>query len=130
MLPIFNSACEVLILGLIRIVTTPPYSPKKRKMVGFTGSKGDVITISFTTPTILKACPPQCMVCPTGCFRFMNFAADSLRIIADESDTYALEKSRPSTNFHLTVLPYSPLIEIIPKSSCVSGLLPGHDKPL
>ena len=96
------------------------------KAVCLTGSYGDSITISLTTPITVKSFSPIFTVSPTGFLRFINFTAVSFNTMADESVIKRLEKSLPSVNCQPTVFPYSGVTPIQPKKEVLDGSFPFH----
>src|SRR5260221_212707 len=108
--------------------------PPMKNTVGLGDSKGDLITMSFTTPIILKLSGLrnrgfQCINSLIGFFRFINFAADSLMTKQEESLEKSLEKSRPSINCQPTVLPYSGVTLNVANSGLNPGSLSFQSKP-
>jgi hypothetical protein len=80
----------------------------KQNIDDLTGSYGDDITISCTTPMILNFLP-QSIVSPTACLKFMKRAAVSFTIMLDESPTCCVQNRGLQLIFHWATLPNSGL---------------------
>src|SRR5687768_1843244 len=132
---ILVSASTVLISGLILIlITFVPFGPNKNTE-GTGAAYGDLATMSLTTPSTVKRLnrllypAVHSTTSPTGFLKPNTFAAASLMTKPAESLARSLEKSRPLTNCHPTVFPYSGVTVKFANSTMKSGSFPSQLNP-